>query len=284
VKTSSISLNDQTDLTGTSSTSESTYFYFFSEHTFLLATYFYILPYQSPKTVLRSTIYVSVPTVSRDNPVTEWDPSGKSGLPPTPVFSGQQSGSTKKQLEATCLEEQPNRDRLLEHPIQLHRRIGKVYSCIVSSSDFTNGSIHASLPAWVEVSLLTIAIQTTSGIIVTMQSDVSITGNSNQPISFSLNFYGSFSINSGNSSVNLSSTVAFEELIDKNCEVNPNGVSYTDTISNVIGPYVATADITATVQPMGTAPSDSISPNLKTSIEVVGTSVIFVIIWWGARG
>ncbi len=94
----------------------------------------------------------------------------------------------------------------------------------------------------------------------------------------------SFLLQSGNSSVNFSSTRAFKELIDKNWGVNPIGVSYTDTISNVIGPYVATADITATVQPMGTAPSDSISPNLKTSIEVVGTSVIFVIIWWGARG
>jgi hypothetical protein len=93
----------------------------------------------------------------------------------------------------------------------------------------------------------------------------------------------SFLLQSGNSSVNFSSTRAFKELIDKNWGVNPIGVSYTDTISNVIGPYVAIADITATVQPMGTALSGSISPNLKITAEAVGASVIIVIIWWDAK-
>ena len=80
MKTSSISLNNQTELTGTTSTSTSknAYSRFFCNPSLLVANFFYILPDQRPKTTTSSTKYASVPTVSGDNPVNASDPSGTS--------------------------------------------------------------------------------------------------------------------------------------------------------------------------------------------------------------
>ncbi len=82
MKILSISLKNQTDLTGTTSTpsSKNTYSYFIVEHIFLAANYIDILPAQRPKTTTSSTKYASVPTLSGDNPVNSWDPSGECGL------------------------------------------------------------------------------------------------------------------------------------------------------------------------------------------------------------
>ncbi len=80
MKTSSISLNNQTELTGTTSTSTSknAYSRFFCNPSLLVANFFYILPAQSLKTTTSSSKYASVPTVSGDNPVNNGDPSGAS--------------------------------------------------------------------------------------------------------------------------------------------------------------------------------------------------------------
>ncbi len=104
-----------------------------------------------------------------------WDPSGMSrgAFEPLCQFVEAPTTSSVQQSEGS------GRKATLLFPSQLNTLGGKAYSCNVSSSDFTHRSIHASLPAWVEVSLLTIAISTTSGIIVTMQSEISITGISN---------------------------------------------------------------------------------------------------------
>ena len=211
-----------------------------------------------------------------------WDPSGE--FSPTPACAGQQSASSKMQLEAMCWAEQAYMDRRLGHPVQLNSKRGIDYSCSVDSSDFTKGSINASLPISFMVSLPPVHIPTTSGIDITIQSDVSIAANSNQPINFSLGFDGSFAVQSGNSSVNFSPTGAFDGLTDGNWGVTPNGVSYTDTISHTLGPDVVTADITATVQPTGTSSSGSISPDLEKGAVVAGAGVsVVVIIWWGAK-
>jgi hypothetical protein len=79
VETSSISLNNRTELTSTTSTptSKNAYYRFFCNPSLLVANLFYILPDQSLKTTTSSTKYASVPTVSGDNPVNSWDPSGK---------------------------------------------------------------------------------------------------------------------------------------------------------------------------------------------------------------
>ncbi len=79
METSSISLNNQTELTSTTSTptSKNAYYRFFCNPLLLAANLFYILPDQRPKTTTSSTKYASVPTVSNDNPVENWDPSGE---------------------------------------------------------------------------------------------------------------------------------------------------------------------------------------------------------------
>ncbi len=79
VETSSISLNNQTELTGTTSTptSKNAYYRIFCNPSLLAANFFYILSDQRPKTTTSSTKYASVPTVSGDNPVTNGDPSGE---------------------------------------------------------------------------------------------------------------------------------------------------------------------------------------------------------------
>jgi hypothetical protein len=84
VETSSNSLNNQTELTGTTSTSTSknAYSRFFCNPPFLAANFFCILPAQRPKTTTSSTKYASVPTVSGDNPVNSWDPSGYATMGP----------------------------------------------------------------------------------------------------------------------------------------------------------------------------------------------------------
>ena len=79
METSSISLNNQTELTSTTSTptSKNAYSRIFCNLPLLAANFFYILPDQSLKTTTSSTKYASVPTVSNDNPVGNWDPSGE---------------------------------------------------------------------------------------------------------------------------------------------------------------------------------------------------------------
>ena len=79
MKILSISLKNQTELTGTTSTSTSknAYSRFFCNPSLLTANFCYILPAQRPKTTTSSTKYASVPIVSGDNPVNGWDPSGK---------------------------------------------------------------------------------------------------------------------------------------------------------------------------------------------------------------
>ena len=84
METSSISLNNRTELTSTTSTptSKNAYYRFFCNPSLLVANLFYILPDQSLKTTTSSTKNASVPTVSGDNPVNSWDPSGNATMGP----------------------------------------------------------------------------------------------------------------------------------------------------------------------------------------------------------
>ncbi len=77
METSSISLKNQTELTSTTSSSKNAYSRFFCNPSLLATNFFYILPVQRPKTTTSSSKYASVPTVSGDNPVNSWDPSGR---------------------------------------------------------------------------------------------------------------------------------------------------------------------------------------------------------------
>jgi hypothetical protein len=96
VETSSISLNNQTELTSTTSTptSKNACSRFFCNPPLLAASFFCILPDQSLKTTTSSTKYASVPTVSGDNPVMGWDPSGELvGSPDCPTVAADECGS-----------------------------------------------------------------------------------------------------------------------------------------------------------------------------------------------
>ena len=117
------------------------------------------------------------------------------------------------------------------------------------------------------------------GFAITVQSDVSLAG-PDEAVSVILNYDGSFSIGAGNASANFSSEGALEGLTDGNWGFTGDGISYTDTVTQAVGPDQVTADMTATVEPSADTPPNALSPGLEKAGRVAGAVGLGVIIWW----